>query len=122
MLIQNERTHRCTGTGRFFLDERIVAFEKRGQWLELIFIFLTLILEILVLAILLVLLIAAVDSLLPRLIVLLVLLIVELLIVLILLIVELLIVLVLLRHSFHLPSRTTDAAGTPGCSLKNVHP
>ena len=109
--MQNERTHRCTGTGRFFLDERIVAFEKRGQWLELIFIFLTLILEILVLAILLVLLIAAVDSLLPRLIVLLV-----------LLIVELLIVLILLRHSFHLPSRTTDAAGTPGCSLKNVHP
>ena len=107
MLIQNERTRRCTGTGRFFWDERIIAFEKRGQWLELIFIFLTLILEILVLAILLVLLI------------------VELLIVLVLLIVpivELLIVLVLLRHSFHLPSRTTDAAGSPGCSLKNVHP
>ena len=83
MLIQNERTRRCTGTGRFFWDERII--EKRGQWLELIFIFLTLVLLIV-----------------P--------------------IVELLIVLVLLRHSFHLPSRTTDAAGSPGCSLKNVHP
>lgn len=113
MLIQNERTRRCTGTGRFFWDERIIAFEKRGQWLELIFIFLTLILEILVLAILLVLLIVEL-LIVPILLIVLVLLIVP--------IVELLIVLVLLRHSFHLPSRTTDAAGTPGCSLKNVHP
>ena len=119
MLIQNERTRRCTGTGRFFWDERII--EKRGQWLELIFIFLTLILEILVLAILLVLLIVELLIVL----VLLIVPIVELLIVRVLLIVpivELLIVLVLLRHSFHLPSRTTDAAGSPGCSLKNVHP